>query len=170
MRARVAANLIVGSDGSTTFDGSSAGLSFSADRTRFHQLRQDFGAILIGGNTARQEPYMTTPVPLIVLSRDPLPDRLLSNEKAVAWNLPLETAVTRGMSEFGDLLFESGPGLLMTAINAGLIQELFLTISNQTGGEGVINPSELTQGAELISSEEVPGGQFLHYRLAPSHH
>jgi len=169
MAARVAANLILGSDGSTTLAGSSAGLSFPADRLRFHQLRQEFSAILIGGNTARHEPYTTTPLPLIVLSHDPLPDRLLGNEQARAWDLPLVAAVERATDEFGDLLFESGPALLMEAIQDGLIQELFLTISEKAGGEGFINPEELTRGSVLISSDAVPGGQFLHYRLAPSH-
>jgi len=149
--------------------GSSAGLSFPADRLRFHQLRQEFSAILIGGNTARHEPYTTTPLPLIVLSHDPLPDRLLGNEQARAWDLPLVAAVERATDEFGDLLFESGPALLMEAIQDGLIQELFLTISEKAGGEGFINPEELTRGSVLISSDAVPGGQFLHYRLAPSH-
>ena len=169
MAARVAANLILGSDGSTTLAGSSAGLSFPADRQRFHQLRQEFGAILIGGNTARHEPYTTTPLPIIVLSHGPLPDRLLGNETARAWDLPLDAAVKRATDEFGDLLFESGPALLMEAMRKDLIQELFLTISEKAGGEGLIDPEELTRGTVLISSDAVPGGQFLHYRLAPSH-
>ena len=169
MAARVAANLILGSDGSTTLAGSSAGLSFPADRVRFHYLRQAFAAILIGGNTSRHEPYTSTPLPLIVISHDPLPERLRGNEKARAWDLPLSVAVERATGEFGDLLIESGPALLKEAIREGLIQELFLTISEKAGGGGLIDPVELTRGTVLLSSEAVPGGQFLHYRLAPSH-
>ena len=169
MTVRVAANLIVGRDGATSLGGSSSGLSFPADRVRFHQLRKEFKAILIGGNTARHEPYATTPLPLIVLSHGPLPARLESNQSAVAWDLPLASAVSRATAEFGDLLFESGPGLLKEAIGKGLIQELFLTISEKVGGEGLIDLLDLTDGAIEISSEVVEGGHFLHYRLAPSH-
>ena len=57
----------------------------------------------------------------------------------------------------------------MEAMRKDLIQELFLTISEKAGGEGLIDPEELTRGTVLISSDAVPGGQFLHYRLAPSH-
>ncbi len=168
MKARVAANLIVGRDGSTSLGGSSAGLSFPADRLRFHQLRQEFGAILIGGNTARHEPYEKTPVPLVVLTHGSLPTRLEGNQSAVAWDLPLASAVERATTEFGDLLFESGPTLLEQAIAEGLIQELFLTISEKVGGEGGIHLQDLTLGALEISKVAVAGGQFLHYRLAPS--
>ena len=58
------ANLIVGKDGSTTKSGSSIGLSTDEDRTRFKALRDKNHLILIGGNTARREPYKRTPIPL----------------------------------------------------------------------------------------------------------
>jgi hypothetical protein len=76
MSNRVAANLVIGADGSTTRGGSSRGLSFEADRQRFHQLRGEFDVILVGGNTARSEPYSKTPIPLIVLTHGALPQRL----------------------------------------------------------------------------------------------
>ena len=66
---RVLANLVLGSDGSTTLDGSSKALSSASDRKRFHELRTLASAILIGGNTARTEPYASTPVPLVVVTR-----------------------------------------------------------------------------------------------------
>jgi hypothetical protein len=62
------ANLIVGSDGSTTANNSSIGLSTDDDRLRFKQLRSKSDLILIGGNTARREPYKRTPVPLYILT------------------------------------------------------------------------------------------------------
>ena len=64
----VSANLIVGIDGSTTANGSSIGLSNDEDRRRFHQLREKSDLIVIGGNTARREPYKRTPVPLYILT------------------------------------------------------------------------------------------------------
>ena len=62
------ANLIVGKDGSTTANNSSIGLSTDEDRARFKQLRSKADLILIGGNTARREPYKKTPVPLFILT------------------------------------------------------------------------------------------------------
>ena len=121
MSYRVAANLVLGADGSSTLRGSSAGLSFPADRERFHQLRRDFGAILIGGNTARNEPYQKTPLPLIVLTRQGLPDRLSSNPIATAWDLSFRDAVATATAQYGDRLIEAGPALVSAAISDGLL-------------------------------------------------
>ena len=62
------ANLIVGNDGSTTANNSSIGLSTDEDRLRFQQLRSKSDLILIGGNTARREPYKRTLSPLYILT------------------------------------------------------------------------------------------------------
>jgi riboflavin biosynthesis pyrimidine reductase len=64
---QIIATLVVGSDGSTSKDGSSRGVSSSADRSRFLERRRSVDAILIGGNTARNEPYRKTPVPVVVV-------------------------------------------------------------------------------------------------------
>lgn len=169
MSSRVAANLVLGADGSSTLAGSSAGLSFPADRVRFHQLREGFGAILIGGNTAHNEPYGKTPLPLIVLTHRGLPTRLQGNSQAVAWNMPLAQAVQRAESRYGDLLIEAGPVLVKSALAQGLVTDLYLTLSHATGGENLVEATQLVVGADELSREEVEGGLFLHYRLAPSH-
>ena len=65
----IIANLILGRDGGTSIRGRSAPLSSSSDRKRFHELRAMSDAIVIGGETARCEPYGKTPVPLIVVTR-----------------------------------------------------------------------------------------------------
>ena len=96
MAHRVAVNLIVGAKGETTWGGTSAGLSFAADRARFHQLRREFQAILIGGNTAHHEPYAKTPLPLIVLTHRPLPDQVAKNPVAQAWELPPSRKAIQG--------------------------------------------------------------------------
>ena len=64
----VTANLIVGKDGSTSKSGSSIPLSTQEDRVRFNALRLKNDLILIGGNTARREPYKRTPIPLYILT------------------------------------------------------------------------------------------------------
>jgi riboflavin biosynthesis pyrimidine reductase len=64
---QVIATLVVGSDGSTAKDGSSRGVTSTLDRARFLERRRHVDAILIGGNTARCEPYRKTPVPVVVI-------------------------------------------------------------------------------------------------------
>ncbi|MEJ0014494.1 MAG: dihydrofolate reductase family protein [Actinomycetota bacterium] len=170
MANRVAANLVLGADGSTILNGSSAGLSFPADRRRFHELRQEFDALLIGGNTARNEPYEKTPLPLIVLSHGELPPKIAANPVAVLWNLSIGEAISKATREYGDLLIEAGPALLRAALATEQVTELFLTISARSGGENIVNSTEFTHGAIEISREEAVGGLLLRYRLAPSHH
>jgi riboflavin biosynthesis pyrimidine reductase len=168
MSPRVAANLVIGADGATTLAGSSAGLSFPADRRRFHQLRSEFKVILIGGNTARNEPYEKTPLPLIVLSHQPLP--ITANPLAELATRPLPEVVADATARFGDLLIEAGPQLLQSALDLRLLTDLYVTVSDRMGGENQIDLVVLTRGWEEISREEVEGGYFSHYRLAPSHH
>ena len=47
VNVRVRANLVVGSDGATTLNGRSAGLSSANDRNRFHAMRAEFDVIVI---------------------------------------------------------------------------------------------------------------------------
>jgi dihydrofolate reductase len=160
MGARVAANLVIGGDGSTTLGGSSAALSFPADRIRFHQLR---------GDTARREPYSKTPLPLIVLTHHTLPNQVATNPLAIAWHMNLIEAIPVAQEVYGDLIIEAGPALIRPAIQGGYLTELFITKSERAGGEGVIDLTKLLEGWTVLSDEVVAGGHFLHYRLAPSH-
>ena len=169
MAGRVAANLIIGPYGATTLGGSSVALSFPADRLRFHQIRTEFQAILIGGNTARNEPYSKTPLPLIVLTRHPLPSKVAQNPLAQAWQIDLKDAIPQALGRFGDLLIEAGPALFQAAIKSGLLTELFITRSNVLGGEKHIDLPHLIEDWVEISDESAEGGHFLRYRLAPSH-
>jgi len=65
----IVASLVVGRDGSTSKDKSSNGVSSDADRKAFLARRRKVDCILIGGNTARHEPYKQSPVPLVIVSR-----------------------------------------------------------------------------------------------------
>ena len=165
---RVAANLVLGSDGSTTLAGSSSGLSTSADRERFHKLRKSFDVILIGGNTASLEPYSSTPLPLIVLSSRPLSGEAAKNPQAILWNKPIREAISEASDAFGRVLIEAGPTLLREATATGLVSDLHLTISPISGGENQIDLQQLTTGFEELFREEIEGTLFLHYGLAPS--
>mgnify|MGYP006286399139 CR=1 FL=1 len=72
-------NLIIGSNEATTLAGSSFGLSFPADKERMQIIRGEAGAILVGGNTYRSEPYQRLEKPVLVASSqvDYLPRPLL---------------------------------------------------------------------------------------------
>ena len=160
---RVLANLVLGSDGSTTLGGSSKALSTATDRKRFHELRAQASAILIGGNTARTEPYATTPVPLAVITRTgDIPDSVRGNPKAQIWELDPISAIKKAGEEFGgNILVEGGINLIQELLIANQIDELYLTLSNKSGGENVNDLSALTRDFTVESSEKIDGETFL---------
>ena len=167
--AFVIANLIVGADGSTTKAGSSIGLSTPADRKLFHELRAQSAAIIIGGNTARREPYKKTPVPLYIITHSNL--RLQpKNQLAKQINLPPNSAMESIFSDFKDqansqLLVEAGPKLLQELIELNLIQRLYLTVNLKQSGENKIDLNLLLSKFELIENEEVDGCEFKVFQL-----
>jgi len=160
---RVLANLVLGSDGSTTLDGSSKALSSATDRKRFHELRAQASAILIGGNTARSEPYATTPVPLAVITRSGnIPEGVKGNPKAQIWELDPISAIKKAGEEFGgNILVEGGINLVQELLIANQIDELYLTLSKKSGGENVYDLSALTRDFTVESSEKIDGETFL---------
>jgi riboflavin biosynthesis pyrimidine reductase len=172
MRAlQVSANLIVGKDGSTTRHGSSTGLSPDADRKRFHQLRQESDLIIIGGNTARQEPYKRTPIPLYIITHAKVrlvpknhlakqfqltPAQLLNDIK---FNFPINK-----QSRPIKVLVEAGPKLLQEMIDQSLIDYLYLTVNTQLAGEHQIQIKSLINGFDVISNEQIDGCEFRLYK------
>jgi len=159
----ILANLVLGSDGSTTLDGSSKSLSSAEDRKRFHELRAQASVILIGGNTARNEPYADTPVPLVVITRSgDIPESVRKNAKAQIWELDPISAIERAQKEFGEcVLVEGGMNLIQELLLANKIDELYLTLSKKSGGESVYDLSALTREFTVESSEKIAGETFL---------
>ena len=164
------ANLIVGKDGSTTKSGSSIGLSTDEDRNRFKALRDRSDLILIGGNTARREPYKRTPIPLYILTHTKVrlqPKNQLAKQFALTPLQMIEEISTNFKITQASpihLLIEAGPTLLQPMISQGLVDHLYLTVNLQEVGENPISISELTKGFELISSEDIPPCQFNYYK------
>jgi riboflavin biosynthesis pyrimidine reductase len=167
----VRANLIVGVDGSTTANGSSIGLSNDEDRQQFHQLRQKSDLIVIGGNTARREPYKRTPLPLYILTHSKVklqPKNQLAKQfqltpsqliKEISDNFK----VAKGGSAI-NVLVESGPKLLLQMIRESLVDYLFLTVNLNKKGENLISIDELVKSFNLISSETIAGCEFRCYQ------
>ena len=156
------ASLVVGIDGSTTKFGSSRGVSSKADRTVFLERRRSFDAILIGGNTARTEPYSFSPVPLIVISRstkNPLPE----NPKVHLWNTTPAQAISRAQIEFGKrILIEAGVGMIKEFLAEKLIDEFFLTVTREQDGENYINWSEILSSFAHCEKSEIDATLFFH--------
>lgn len=164
------ANLIVGADGSTTLANSSMGLSTDEDRRRFHELRSKNDLILIGGNTARREPYKRTPIPLYILTHTKV--RLQpKNQLAKQFALNPAEMINELKSSFNseqsgpiNLLVEAGPALLKQMIDEGLIDNLYLTINQEKTGDNQIVLAQLTKDFELIKRENIPPCDFLFYK------
>lgn len=150
----------MGADGSTTVHGRSVGLSSPADRARFHQLRKSADCILIGGNTARTEPYSLTPVPLTVLTHGDLPDEVKSNPRATAKSSSIDEALSE-MS--GTILIEAGPAILKEALSKKLVDEFYLTITPAQVNENAVNIESLTENYVEVSREDVGGDIFLKF-------
>jgi riboflavin biosynthesis pyrimidine reductase len=172
MRAIIAtANLIVGNDGSTTSNNSSIGLSTDEDRLRFQQLRSRSDLILIGGNTARREPYKRTPIPLYILTHAMV--RLQpKNQLAKQFSLGIGEMFSEISNNFPptnstspiNLLVEAGPVLLKQMIDLRLIDHLYLTKNLEKNGENKISIEELTRPFKLVTNERVGFCEFMHYQ------
>ncbi len=153
----VTVTLVVGSDGSTSKHGSSAGVTSTADRSEFLARRHNADCILIGGNTARTEPYHRTPVPVVVISRS-LINPLADNRFAHCWNLSPEKALDRAIKTFGpNIHIEAGASIVMELISAGRVDALELSITPATGGEDFIDVERLlshfSHRTEVVNSD-----------------
>lgn len=165
----VTANLIVGKDGSTSISGSSIPLSTQEDRERFQALRLKNDLILIGGNTARREPYKRTPIPLYILTHTKV--RLQpKNQLAKQFSLSAKEMIAEIGNKFEsskegiNLLVEAGPSLLTQMISDSLIDQLYLTVNLDQTGDNQISISDLTSRFELVESEIVGSCEFRVYK------
>ncbi len=165
----VSANLIVGADGSTTANGSSIGLSNDEDRQRFHQLRGESDLILIGGNTARREPYKRTPIPLYILTHSKVklqPKNQLAKQFQLTPKQLLEEVGGKfeSSSELPiKLLVEAGPKLLLEMTTQSLVDYLYLTVSLNKKGENKVDINELTKDFRLVRNETKKDYEFRYY-------
>ena len=157
----VFASLVVGADGSTSKNGSSSGISSGADRTTFLARRRNADFILIGGQTARTEPYHRTPVPVVVASRSMI-NALADNRLAHWWNLPPVSALEKGVKKFGpNVLVEAGPQLINELIQARVLDGIYLSITSVTDGENLIDIEALLSNFTSVQRDEIQGTLFI---------
>jgi riboflavin biosynthesis pyrimidine reductase len=150
---QVVATLVVGSDGSTAKDGSSRGVTSTLDRARFLERRRHVDAILIGGNTARTEPYRKTPVPVVVISTSMI-NALADNRQAYWWNASPSEAIERAHRLFGPtILIEAGRSIILELLSLKMIDRLELTVTSVTGGDDRIDIKGVLSNFTSVSSE-----------------
>jgi riboflavin biosynthesis pyrimidine reductase len=160
----VFASLVVGSDGSTAKGGNSRGITSGIDRTAFLARRRSADFLLIGGETARVEPYHRTPVPVVISSRSMI-NSLADNRLAHWWNLSPSEALAKGIKKFGEnVLVESGPTIIDDLLLNQALDGIYLSITSVTGGENQIDIAALLRNFDEIDRQEVEGTQFIEAR------
>ncbi len=160
----VFASLVVGSDGSTAKGGNSRGITSGVDRTAFLARRRSADFLLIGGETARVEPYHRTPVPVVISSRSMI-NSLADNRLAHWWNLSPADALAKGVKKFGEnVLVESGPTIIDDLLINKVLDGIYLSITSVTGGENPIDIAALLGNFVEIDRQDVEGTQFIEAR------
>ena len=156
----IVATLVVGRDGSTSKESRSAGVSSAADRQVFLQRRREVDCIIIGGNTARHEPYNRTPVPLVVISRS-LVNPVQGNHLALLWNCSPAQAIEKARTQFGEkILIEGGISLINELIEKKILDGIELSVTTATGGDCRIDWEDLLTNFKHCESREVDGTAF----------
>jgi len=161
----IRANLVLGADGQSTYEGSSKALSSRFDRARFHAIRAESQVILIGGNTARIEPYAKTPVRLIVLSKSGnIPSAVADNPAAEIWDLSPAQAIHRLHNEgIERILIEAGISIIQELCSQNILDGIFITQTNFDKGENVVDLEAITKNMEIESVEDCEGESFIYY-------
>lgn len=157
----VIATLVVGADGSTTKGGTSQGVTSGADRAQFLEYRRLADCIFIGGNTARTEPYLRTPVPVVVISRQ-LDNPLANNPLAHLWSLSPVAGLVKAIATFGPRIHvEAGATMISELIAAGQIDQLELSITSVTGGEMKVEIDALLEVFTTREEKVIDGTRFI---------
>jgi riboflavin biosynthesis pyrimidine reductase len=154
------ATLVVGQDGSATKNASSANITSKADRAIFLDRRRQVDIIIIGGNTARNEPYKRTPVPLIICSRGST-NPVAENPIAQLWNCSPSDAVDKARKLFGErILIEGGPKMIIDLVNSGKIDQLELSLTQATGGENIVDWQLLLTKFKNVEMKQIDDTYF----------
>lgn len=157
----VFASLVVGSDGSTTKGGNSRGIASGVDRTTFLTRRRSADFILIGGQTARSEPYHRSPVPVVIASRSMI-NALADNRLAHWWNLSPTAALAKGIKEYGsNVLVESGPAIINELIENMVLDGIYLSVTSIVDGEYPIDIEKLLANFQEVYREVIDGTTFI---------
>jgi riboflavin biosynthesis pyrimidine reductase len=148
----IVATIVVGIDGSSTLGGSSQQVTTSADRESFLKRRRLADCIIIGGNTARNEPYLKTPVPLVIVSKQGHPNL----PSAHVWNLDPKDALVKACKEFGEnILIEGGASFITYLLEKHLIETLELSVTPIKGGQNIFDYEKFLSLADSVEKNSM---------------
>ena len=152
------ANILLARNLATSLGGSSRALSPKSDRIRFHQIRTLAKAILIGGQSYRNEPYSKLSLPLYISSRT-LNEGAAGNK--FIFNQDPAWLINRALLEQGyPVLIEGGVNFISNLISESLIDLLYITRVNQDGDGHFFDESQLLENYERQSIEIIDGASF----------
>ena len=162
------ANLLLLDDGSYYgTDGSSRSISNEVDRTVLVHLRRKGRAVVVGGNTARNEGYRPSErFDTFVFTGDP--DSLAAGLKPLHFDdaNDLQVQLVEMLERYGQILIEAGPNLLRKLIATGEVNYLCLTVIGKPDCETVLLRSILdVNNAQLLSKETVDNTHLSVWRL-----
>ena len=160
---KVMANILLARNLATSLGGSSRALSPESDRIRFHQIRTLAKAILIGGQSYRNEPYSKLSLPLYISSRtlsEGASDSQFIFNQEPAW------LIKRALLEQGcPVLIEGGVNFISSLIAESLIDLLYITRVNKDGDGHFFDESQLLKNYERRSIETIDGASFESWRV-----
>jgi riboflavin biosynthesis pyrimidine reductase len=157
------ANILLAKNLATSLGGSSRALSPESDRIRFHQIRTLAKAILIGGQSYRNEPYSKLSLPLYISSRT-LSEG--SSDSQFIFNQEPAWLIKRALLEQGSpVLIEGGVNFIASLITQSLIDLLYITRVNQDGDGHFFDESQLLKNYERQSIEIIDGASFESWRV-----
>ena len=157
------ANILLARNLATSLGGSSRELSPKSDRIRFRQIRTLAKAILIGGQSYRNEPYSKLSLPLYISSRtlnEGAADNKFIFNQDPAW------LINRALLEQGyPVLIEGGVNFISSLIAESLIDLLYITRVNKDGDGHFFDESNLLKNYERQSIEMIDGVSFESWRV-----
>lgn len=162
----VIASFVIGSNGASSLNGESRGLSTPADRERFLARHHSAAAFIIGKKSAALENYGKTSVPIFVYSR---------SSEVLHFPHPLMQQITvdRNLKEItqlidlriaGEIVVEAGYGLLMPMIQEGVIDILELSISPIAGDGNYVDVERLLSFFDVTSDISIDDTRLLECR------
>ena len=152
------ANILLARNLATSLGGSSRELSPKSDRIRFRQIRTLAKAILIGGQSYRNEPYSKLSLPLYISSRT-LNEGAAGNK--FIFNQDPAWLINRALLEQGyPVLIEGGVNFISSLIAESQIDLLYITRVNQDGDGHFFDESNLLKNYEKLSIEDIDGASF----------
>lgn len=152
------ASLVVGGNSATTVHGDSRRLRTPEDRERFLALRAapEISLILVGGQSAKTEPYRSAPHPIAIFSRGHIGE------------IPsLRTYIESLSHEFpGTILCEGGVTLFHLLLREDLIDRAFISRVPIAGDGHYLDENLLREKLTCISSETLNQTTFEKYERA----